>query len=370
MDVRTLREDIPALESCVYLNTGASGPSPRRVLEAANESLVEHQYEAPCGDGMYEYASTALEDARERIARFIGARPAELAFTQSTVDGINRVATAIDWNPGDVVVRTDLEHPAGVLPWERLAREQDVEVRELPTDQGRLDMDDVVEAVSDARLICLSSLSWNYGTRLPVKAVTEVAHDVGALVLVDAVQSVGQTPVDVTEWGADIVVASGHKWLLGLWGSGLMYVSESCRERLTPSHIGYFSTEFEHGELSTFTYREDARRFEHGTMSLSPYVSLAAAIEIVDSIGMETVESRIDHVASRLRDGLGDRLLGPPGANSGLVTFTANEAESTVNRLAEAGISIRALPEPDACRASVHAFNTEADVDRLLAALE
>jgi selenocysteine lyase/cysteine desulfurase len=113
------------------------------------------------------------------------------------------------------VVRTDLEHPAGVLPWTLAHQRHGVERRVLETDQGHLDTDDVKDAVEGARLVCLSSISWNYGTRLPVAEVVEIAHDAGAEVLVDAVQSVGQVDVDVEAWGADYVAAVSHKWLLG-----------------------------------------------------------------------------------------------------------------------------------------------------------
>jgi selenocysteine lyase/cysteine desulfurase len=143
------------------------------------------------------------------------------------MDGINRIACALPWEPGDAVVRTDLEHPAGILPWQRLARQRDVEVRVVGSEAGRLDLDAYREAVDGAALVCLSALTWNYGTHLPVAELVDVAHDAGALVLVDAVQVPGQAPMDVGEWGADAVAAAGHKWLLGLWGAGFLYVEES-----------------------------------------------------------------------------------------------------------------------------------------------
>jgi cysteine desulfurase/selenocysteine lyase len=368
MDPESLRAETPALQQCCYLNTGASGPSPRRVVEAADEFERYHQYDAPCGEGMYAAAGEALSQARERVASFLGTDAAHIAFTDSTAEGINHVAAGIDWEAGDVVVRTDLEHAAGDLPWQRARDRYGVEVRTLDTEQGRLDLDEVKEAVADARLLCLSSLTWNYGTRLPISDIVEIAHDAGTLVLVDAVQSPGQVQFDVEDWGADFVAASGHKWLLGLWGAGMFYVSDAGLDALSPDRIGYYSVT--HDSDEGYEFHPDARRFELGTQSISPYVALETAIDTIEAVGMDTVEARIERLAGRLKDGLGERLLSPRDARSGLVTFEAEEPEALVERLAEQGIQIRWLPDPYACRVSVHVFNTEGDIDRLLDALE
>jgi selenocysteine lyase/cysteine desulfurase len=368
MDPETLRADIPAVDNCVYLNTGASGPSPRRVVDAVTDFQRHHKFDAPCGDGMYEVAMEERERARDAIAGFLGAAPAEIALTRNTVEGINHVATSIDWEPGDVVVRTDLEHPAGELPWERLADLHGIKVRELHTERGRLDRDALTEAVADARLLCLSSLSWNYGTRLPIADIVDIAHDAGTKVLVDAVQSPGQVPVDVTEWGADFVAGSGHKWLLGAWGSGFLYVDSGALEELQPQRIGYFSIDWE-AESEGYTYAPDASRFELGTTALGPYVGLAESVAIFEELGLDTVHSRIERLTDRLKEGLGERLLSPREYESGLVTFAAEDPDETAQRVSEAGVQIRSIPEPHACRASVHVFNTAEDVDRLLEAL-
>lgn len=366
MDSETLRAECPAYESCCYLNTGASGPSPERVVEAVAGFERHHQYHAPCEEGPYTAAFDALAGAREAVASLLGADAEQIALTRGTVEGITHVAGAIDWEPGDVVVRTDLEHPAGELPWQHLRERAGIEIREWPTERGRLDLDAMPEMLADARLVCLSSLAWNYGTRLPVGEVVERAHEAGALVLVDAVQSVGQMPVDVTEWGADFVAASGHKWLLGPWGAGFLYVADPTAHE--PQRIGYFSVEMD-GEEGAYEFRSTARRFELGTTAVGAYAGLETAIETMRAVGIDTVERRIDRLTDRLADGLGTRLVSPPDARSGLVVFDAENPEALVDRLAEQDIQIRTLSDPHACRASVHAVNTAADVDKLLDAL-
>ncbi|MFW5978287.1 MAG: aminotransferase class V-fold PLP-dependent enzyme [Halohasta sp.] len=368
MTPRDLRASIPALEETTFFNTGASGPSPQPVLDAATDCLVHHKAVAPAAEGMYTAAREARADSRETIAAHLGATPDEIALTESTSDAISALAAAVDWQPGDVVVRTDLEHPAGVLPWQRAARKHGVEVRVLETVDGRVDREAYAAAVADARLVCFSSLSWNYGTRLPVEALVEIAHDADCEVLVDAVQSAGQTPMDLDAWGAEYVAGSGHKWLLGPWGSGYLYVREGCGEHLHPAQVCYNSVEDPGAE--EYTLKTTARKFERGTASPAPHTGMAAAVDLFESVGLATIESRIESLTDRLKEEIPDeRLLSPERFESGLVTIDVDDPESVVETLAAEGIRIRSLPEPDAIRASVHAFNTETEVDALVAAL-
>ena len=365
MDPDTLRASIPALEETVYLNTGAASPSPRPVVDAVTDFLRYHEFEAPAGEGMYPAAFDELDAARDTVASFLGAEPHEIALTRSTADGVNLIASAFPFEPGDTVVRTDLEHPAGRLPWDRLADLHDLEVRVLETERGRLSMDALKAAVEDAALVSLSSLTWTHGTRLPVSEIVDIAHDAGARVLDDAVQAPGQVPVDVTEWGADFVVGAGHKWLLGIWGGGFCYVSDDAIEELAPRRIGYMSVD--DMDEPGYTYREGARRLEVGTTSPLPAVGLAAAVDTIESIGMDTIQDRIERLTDRLKEGIDDdALLSPREYESGLVTFRVDDPESTVERLREQGVVVRSLPSPHAVRASVHAFNTAGDIDALL----
>ncbi|WP_255151593.1 aminotransferase class V-fold PLP-dependent enzyme [Halorarius halobius] len=364
MDPTELRADIPALDGATYLNTGASGPAPARVLDAAADAQRRHEVDAHHGDP-YPHAWDAYDATREPVADLLGAAPDEIALAGSTGDGISRVVNAVDWEAGDAVVRTDLEHPAGVLPFARL-REMGVEVREVPAPGGYLDFDAYREAVDGVRFVCLSSLSWLHGTRLDVERAVDIAHDAGAFVLVDAVQSVGHHPVDVTRWGADAVVAAGHKWLLGVWGAGFLYVDGDVVESLRPRHVGYRGVEH---PTEGFAYHPDASRFEVGTQSLAPYAALREAIAVHGELGSDAVHDRVLGLAERLADALGERLVSPAEPESGLVTFTAEEPEATVDRLAERDIHVRSLPGGEHVRASVHAFNTAEDVDRLLDAL-
>ncbi len=365
MDPLDLRADIPALESITYLNTGAASPAPRRVVEATTECIERQQYVAPTEEGMYPALFAALDDARETIADFLGADTDEIALTQSTADGIARIATALPWEEGDVVVRTDCEHSAGILPWERLRDLYGIEIRELETTRGRLDLDTLTETVENADLLCLSSITWNYGTQFPIEEIVEIAHDTGARVLVDAVQSPGQVEVDVKEWDADFVVGAGHKWLCGPWGAGFLYVAENATGALEPQQIGYRSVA--EPNATDYTFAAGARRLEVGTTSPAPHVGLQEAIDCLQEIGLDTIEGRIERLTDQLKDGLNDEeLLSPRACESGLVTIAVDDPDTTVERLAKENIRIRAIPSPAAVRASIHVFNTASDIDALL----
>ncbi|MFC7073499.1 aminotransferase class V-fold PLP-dependent enzyme [Halovenus rubra] len=362
-----LRAVTPALSDGHYFNFGAHGPSPRPVVEAAEAAHHAHEYEAPIHDDPYGMAGHEAEKTQERIAAFVGASPDEIALTESTTASVNAIAGAIDWGPGDVVVRTDIEHPAGILPWRRLKR-NGVEVRVVETKRGRLDREAYIEAVSDAKLVCFSALTWTHGTVLPVRELVDIAHDAGALVLVDAVQVPGQLPLDVTEWGADAVAAAGHKWLLGLWGSGFMYVDSDVADRFHPRSVGYRSVTEPTGD--GFEFAAGAQRFEVSTTNTAPNAALREAIGIIDTIGIDRITQRVKQLATQLADSVPEkRLYSPKSPESGLVTIDVDDPEATVARLAKENIIVRSLPEPNGIRASVHAVNTPSDIEALVDAL-
>jgi len=362
-----LRADIPALQQGAYMNYGAHGPSPRYVVSAAQEFLASHEYDSPIADDPYGAAFGTFDDVRGRVASFVGAEPDEIALTESTTAGINAVADGLGLDDGDVVVRTDLEHPAGTLPWQRLERDG-IEVRVVPTANGRLDREEFKTAVTGADIACFSAVTWTHGTRLPVAELVDIAHDSGAFVLVDAVQVPGQLPMDVAEWGADAVAAAGHKWLLGLWGGGFLYVDSDVVESLQPRTVGYRSVETPTAD--PFEYATGARRFEVGSANPAPHVALGEAIDTMEDVDLNRIESRIHSLASRLTSQLpSERLLSPATPESGLVTVDVDDPEETVERLASEGIVVRSLPQPSSVRASVHAVNTEREVDRLADAL-
>jgi len=367
MDSLDWRASVPALAETTYLNFGASGPPSEPVLGAARDALDGHAA-AHAGAGPYEFAFDGFDRARAAAAELLGTDSDHVALTTSTGDGIARIADALDLGAGDVVVRSDLEHPANVLPWARLAETRGIEVRVVPTTEGRLDRAAYSAALADADLVTLQSLTWSHGTRWPIADLTSEAHEAGARVLVDAVQSVGQHPVDVSAWGADVVAAASHKWLLGPWGAGMLAIAPDAIDALKPERVGYRSVTGS-GDLD---FHPDARRLEVGTTSPAPYAGLVAAVETVDRVGLDRIADRIADLASRLTDRIpADRLVSPADPESGLVTIRVDDPDQAVERLREDGIRVRTLPTPaGTIRVSVHAVSTVEEVDECADSLE
>jgi selenocysteine lyase/cysteine desulfurase len=185
-----------------------------------------------------------------------------------------------------------------------------------------------------------------------------MAHEEGASVVIDAAQSVGAERMDVNDWGADYVAAPAHKWLLGPWGVGFLYVAEDAPVE-AQTRVGYKSA-VEPNESAKL--HEDARKFEVSTSSPALLAGVHAAVETVETVGLRTVENRISRLTARLEDGLGDRHISTGG---GLVRFKDTTPDETVERLKDEGVVIRSLPNGD-LRASVHVFNTADDIEQLL----
>jgi selenocysteine lyase/cysteine desulfurase len=358
MDAEQLRDAIPIVGEVTYLNTGASGPSPRQVREAMDEALGAHA-EAHTDDP-YGYESEVADETRKTVAPLLNAPSERIALTSNTTDGINVVAGCFDWTDEDVVVTTELEHPAGIFPWQRLSDVRGVEVRTVPADNETLDRDAYKNAVQGATLVCFSSTSW-YGVYLPVSELVGIAHDAGAAVVVDAAQSVGVEDIDVDDWGAEYVAAPAHKWLLGPWGAGFLYVSEDAPWE-GQTRVGYKSAV---SPNESTTLRDDAGRFEVSTSSPAVLAGTRAAVETVRSVGVDVIEERVTRLTDRLEQRLGDRHVSTGG---GLVRFTDPTPDDTVARLKDEDVVVRALPDGN-LRASVHVFNTAEDLDRLAEAL-
>ena len=365
-DLADLRASIPVTDEVAYFNTGATGPSPAYLLDAVDGWTRRHKTDVLVEGDAYAVGFAAYEAIRERVAPFVGAAPEELALTESTADGLSAVLAALELDDDAVVVTTDLEHPAADVPLARLA-ERGVTVRRVETTAGRIDTGRWQEAVTDADAAVFSSLAWNYGTQLPVAELVAAAADAGAFTLVDAVQAPGQRPVDVHEWGADAVVGSGHKWLLGVWGSGFLTVDADAVDDLRPAQLGYRSVTDPGG---AFRRKPTAARFERGTTAVGAHVGLAESVTLFDRLGVDRVHEAVCRLADRLVSQLpAERVVSPAEPETGLVTVDVPDPEATVERLRADGAAVRSLPEPDCVRVSVHAFNTPTEVDRLAEAL-
>lgn len=298
----SLREDFPILsrtvregKKLVYLDSGATSQRPQQVIDAEVEFLTHHN--APVHRGAYqiaEEATDAYEDAREAIAGFIGADFDEIVFTKNATEALNMVAYTLgddragkyQIGEGDEIVVTELEHHANLVPWQELARRTGATLRWYGvTDDGRIDLDSL-ELSDKTKVVAFTHQSNVTGAVADVKEMVRRAHAVGALIVLDACQSVPHMPIDVKELDVDFLAFSGHK-MLGPSGVGALYGRAELLDALPPFLTGGSMIEVVTMERTTFA--TPPQRFEAGTMMTSQVVGLGAAVKYLQGLGMDNV---------------------------------------------------------------------------------
>jgi len=399
LDVARVQADFPILKRqvhgrrLVYLDSASSSQKPSAVLDAMDH-IYRESY-ANVHRGVYqiaEEATAAYEGARARLARFLGAASAsEIVFTRNVTEAINLVAYSwgrANLRAGDVVVVTELEHHANVVPWHILAAERGIQLRWVPLGKDfRLDLSGLDELLDGAKLFAFSAASNVLGTITDVRFLTDAAHAAGALALVDAAQFAPHRRTDVAAWDADFVGVTGHK-MLGPTAIGALWARPELLEAMPPFLGG--------GEMirdvrqDGFTPNDVPWKFEAGTMPIAEAAGLAAAIDYLDGLGMDDVaahEVALTRYALRaLEERFGDRLAiyGPADVERRGATisflFEGIHPHDISQVVDEHGVCVRAghhcakplmrvLGVPATTRASFYVYNDEADVDALVEAL-
>ena len=299
LDVATIKKDFPILERTVhdgkrlvYLDSASSSQRPASVIHAMDEYYETTH--ANVHRGVYtiaEEATRLYEQARSDLARFIGARSsAEIVFTKNVTEAINLVAYS--WGranlaAGDVVVLTEMEHHANLVPWLALKAERGIELRYIPvTDDGFLDLDRLAETLDGARLLGVTSVSNVLGTINPLRRLADAAHAAGALILVDGAQHAPHMPVDVASLGCDFFGVTGHK-MLGPTGIGALWARTDLLEAMPPFLCG--GEMIRDVRLDGFSTNDVPWKFEAGTPPIAESVGLSAAIAYLENLGMDAV---------------------------------------------------------------------------------
>ncbi len=402
LDAVAVRADFPILgetahgKPLTYLDSGATSQKPTAVLRALDEYY--RTYNANVHRGIYaisERATAAYEDARHKVARFIGATDdREIIFTRGTTEGINLVAYSwgrANVGAGDVLIVTEMEHHSNLVPWQILAQERGASLAAIPvTDEGLLDLDAydalLTRHAGRVRLMAVTHISNTLGTINPVAEIARRAHAVGALVLVDGAQGVPHLPVDVRDLGCDFLAFSGHK-MLGPMGSGALWGRRELLEAMPPFLGG--GSMIRRVTLQSSTYADLPAKFEAGTPSVGDAIGLGAAVDYLSTLGMEAVQAHEHaltvYTLARLREVAGLTIHGPQGADgrAGVFSFSLDDIHphDLATLLDEEGVCVRAghhccQPLMDrfgltaTTRASVYLYNTTEDVDRLARALE
>ena len=400
IDVERLRADFPILahrrpdgKALVYLDNAATTQRPRQVIDALVDVYSTHYANVHRGIHWLSDQTTDLfEEAREKVRAFINA-PAreEVIFTHGTTEGINLVARSwgdANVNAGDEILLTEMEHHSNIVPWQQLAERTGATVQFLPiTDDGQLKLDEFSHLLTKrTKLVAVAAVSNVLGTINPVAEIARQAHAAGAVVLVDAAQSVPHLPLDVQALGADFVAFSGHK-MLGPTGVGVLWGRRELLDAMPPFLGGgsmirrVRQTGFEPAELPA--------KFEAGTPPIVPAIGLGAAIDYLERIGLEAISQHehalLQHAHEVLSQIGGVKLLGPapePNQKSGIVSFVVDgiHAHDVAQLLDRHGIAVRAghhcamplhqrLGLTATSRASFYFYNTPAEIDALGEAL-
>lgn len=394
-DPREVRKDFAIFRNVSplhYLDSAATSQKPDAVVDAMETHYATRN--ANIHRGIYriaEEATAAYEDARFRVARFIGATSVrEVIFTSNSTESINLVAYA--WGrrnlqKGDAVLLTEMEHHANLVPWQILAAERDVELRFIPvTDRGELDLSALPRLLGDGRvkLVGVVHISNVLGTVNPVHEIARSAHEAGALLLVDASQSVPHAPVDVNELGADFVAFTGHK-MLGPTGIGVLWGRRRLLEEMPPFMGG--GEMIREVKLQQSKWNELPWKFEAGTMPIAEAVGLGAAVDYLERLGMDFVFAHdvdlVGYAMKRLGEIPDLRILGPPPQRrGGVVSFTLGQIHphDVATVLDRRGVAVRAghhcaMPLhdrfgiPASVRASFHCYSLPEEVDAMVEGL-
>ena len=399
-NVSVLKKDFPLLsreengEPLIYLDSAATSQKPQKVLDVVDSYYRE--INANVHRGAYrlaEQATTAMEEAREKVSSFIKSdRSEEIIFTKNATESMNLVARSwgeSNLNEGDVVLVSSLEHHANIVPWHQLAESRGIEVRWIPlTESGLFDLTDLDRLLDGVKLVAVSGASNVLGTVPPVRMLADAAHNVGALCLVDASQYVPHRPTDLAELGCDFLAFTGHK-MCGPTGIGVLWGRSELLESM-PAFLGG-------GEMildvtkEGFTTNTIPWKFEAGTPPIAEIVGLGAAVDYLESVGMENVldheKTLTSYALQTLSDRFGNDLIihGPNDVSvrGGVLSMCYQDVHPhDVSQILDShGVCVRAghhcakplmklLDVNATVRASLYLYNDESDVDALADALE
>ncbi len=390
--MRNVRADFPILNQTVhghplvYLDNAATSQKPQAVIDA--QAAYYRTINANVHRGIHalsEAATHAYEEARRKVAAFIHApQTEEVIFTRNTTEGINLVANA--WGrkflkAGDAVLLTVMEHHSNLVPWQILRDQIGIEVRYLPVhDDGTLDLSDLEQRLKGVKLVSFVHASNVLGTINPVRQIADAAHAAGAVVLVDGAQALLHLPVDVQALGCDFYAFSGHK-MCGPTGIGVLWGRLALLEAMLPFLGG--GDMIVKVELDRVTYAEPPAKFEAGTPPIAEAITLGAAVDYLNSVGMAEIAAYehdlTAYALGKLREVEGLRLLGNAPERGAVFAFTLGNihAHDLSTLLDERGIAIRAghhcaqplgkrFGVPASARASLAFYNQPAEVDALI----
>ncbi|MBG9547360.1 cysteine desulfurase [Cytobacillus firmus] len=398
MNAREIRQMFPILDQevngkpLVYLDSAATSQKPVPVIEAIDKYYREYNSNVHRGvHTLGTRATDGYEGAREKVRKFINAKSTEeVIFTRGTTTSINTVAASYgraNLSEGDEIVISYMEHHSNIIPWQQVAKQTGATLKYLPLQEdGTISLEDVRATVTaDTKIVSIMQVSNVLGVMNPIKEIAKIAHENGAIMVVDGAQSAPHMKIDVQDLNCDFLAFSGHK-MCGPTGIGVLYGKKNLLEKMEPVEFG--------GEMIDFvglyesTWKELPWKFEGGTPIIAGAIGLGAAIDFLEQIGLEEIEAYEHKLAAYAMEKMsaidGMTIYGPKEASkrAGLVTFNIDDVHphDVATVLDAEGIAVRAghhcaqplmkwLKVSATARASFYLYNTEEDIDKLVSGL-
>ncbi|ATH93051.1 cysteine desulfurase SufS [Bacillus glycinifermentans] len=396
MNVKDIREQFPILHQqvnghdLVYLDSAATSQKPRVVIDALDQYYKSYNSNVHRGvHTLGTRATDGYEGAREKVRKFINAKSMqEIIFTRGTTTGLNTIALSyarVNLKPGDEIVITPMEHHANIIPWQQAAKATGAELKYIPLQEdGTISLDDVRKTVTaNTKIVSAAHVSNVLGTINPIKEIAKIAHENGAVMVVDGAQSTPHLKIDVQDLDCDFFTFSAHK-MCGPTGIGVLYGKKALLENMEPAEFGGEMIDFV--DLYESTWKELPWKFEAGTPIIAGAIGLGAAIDFLEEIGLDAISEHEHRLASyaldRFKELEGATVYGPEH-RAGLVTFNIEDVHphDVATVLDAEGVAVRAghhcaqplmkwLNVSATARASFYLYNTEEDIDKLIAALQ
>jgi len=391
MNFALAREQFPALQDKVFLDSACVSLAPSVAVEAIQEFLkIVLHCPARSSTDHHILLDEMRTKARTQVARLIECREDEVALVESTSHGLNIAAEALPLQRGDHIVMSDLEFMEVGIPWCQKRDEMGLEIDVVPNRQGQLLVEDLAARVTArTKAIVVSAVQWSNGFRIDLSKLSEFCRHRSIYLIVDAIQQLGANPISVKATQIDMLACGGHKWLNAPFGAGFLYIRKELLPELRRPLAGYLSVEppasgwgnyFQTPEITPvreYAYVEEARRFESGGTSNYPgAIGLSASLQLILDLGQDAIATHVQGLTNPLIAGLqklGVEMVTPLDAKcrSGITTFTLGSRENNVeamNYLLDKRVltSVRYTSKVGGVRISCHLFNTKADIEQLL----
>jgi selenocysteine lyase/cysteine desulfurase len=368
-DVSAVRSQMPIVNQYGFMDHAAVGPVCGPAAAAMKRCIDESSQHCHARGGLYP----EIKRIRQQAGKLLNCHSEEVTFIKNTSEGISYVANGLQFSKGDNIVTAGVEFPANVYPWLNL-QSHGVQVKMVPEDKGRIPIERLIELIDErTRLVTVSAVQYASGFRTDLAALGNACQERGVLFCVDAIQTLGCTPIDVRAMKIDFLSADGHKWLLGPEGAGLFYCRHELLGLLRPSSVGWLSVK-QHQDYASYRleFRDDARRFDGGSYNVTGIWGLGASIDWFLELGVDRIWQRVKLLTDRLVEGVrakGYRVVSSreSGEESGIVSFVSatHDHSRIVSHLRQEYRTVISARQ-GRIRVSPHFYNTEAEIDQLV----